>query len=70
MRSVKSIFHRFVHVVLEVDLIERGLLHDANELLLADFTVAVAISLINHLLEFLISHVLSKLLGHTLEILE
>merc|ERR1719453_247778 len=49
---------------------EATALHDAEELLLVDLTVAIAVSLVNHLLELLIGHVLSKLLGHTLQVLE
>merc|ERR1719456_867345 len=49
---------------------EVGLLHDAQEFLLIDLTIAIAIGLVNHLLKLFISHALTKLLGHTLEILE
>merc|ERR1712193_142181 len=48
---------------------ESTTLHDAEELLLVDFAIAI-ISLINHLLELLIGHVLSEFLGHTLQVLE
>jgi hypothetical protein len=51
-------------------LVQGGLLHDADELLLADLTVTITIGLIDHLLELLISHVLTKLLSHTLQVLE
>merc|ERR1712167_169221 len=45
-------------------------LHDAEELLLVDFAVAITVGLVNHLLELLVGHVLTELLGHTLEVLE
>merc|ERR1712093_404839 len=47
-----------------------GLLHDAEELFLIDFAIAIAICLINHLLELLIRHPLTKLLCDTLQVLE
>ena len=49
---------------------ERGLLHDTEELLLAHLTVAVAVSLVDHLLELLVRHVLAELFRHALEVLE
>merc|ERR1719453_250028 len=49
---------------------EVGLLHNAEELLLVDLTVAITVSLIDHLLKLLISHPLAELLGHTLQVLE
>merc|ERR1712159_616404 len=49
---------------------EIGLLHDAEELLLIDLAIAIAISFVDHLLKLLISHSLSKLLRHTLQVLE
>mmetsp|Transcript_14116 Transcript_14116/g.27867 ORF Transcript_14116/g.27867 Transcript_14116/m.27867 type:complete len:205 (-) Transcript_14116:16-630(-) len=52
------------------ELIQRRLLHDADELLLAHLAVTITISLIDHLLELLIRHVLAKLLGHALQVLE
>ena len=51
-------------------LIERGLLHNPDELLLAHFAVAVAIGLVNHLLKLLVRHVLTQLLCNALQILE
>ena len=47
-----------------------GLLHDAEELLLGDLAVTVAVSLIDHLLELLVGHVLTELLSDALEVLE
>ena len=44
-------------------LVQAGLLHDAEELLLADLAVAVAVGLVDHLLELLVGHVLAELLG-------
>merc|ERR1719337_261328 len=49
---------------------EIGLLHDAEELLLIDLAIAIAISFVDHLLKLLISHSLSELLGHALQVLE
>merc|ERR1712124_18875 len=49
---------------------EVGLLHDAQELLLVDLTVAIAVGLVNHLLELLVRHPLAELLGHALQVLE
>merc|ERR1719337_288546 len=49
---------------------EIGLLHDAEELLLIDLAIAIAISFVDHLLKLLISHSLSKLLRHALQVLE
>merc|ERR1711959_105967 len=49
---------------------ESTALHDAEELFLVDLAIAIAIGLINHLLELLIGHVLSKLLGDALQVLE
>merc|ERR1712144_184056 len=49
---------------------ESTTLHDAEELLLVDFAIAITVSLIDHLLELLIGHVLSEFLGHTLQVLE
>ena len=51
-------------------LIEGGLLHDAKELLLVDFVVAITISLVNHFLQLLVSHGLSELLCDALQVLE
>merc|ERR1740130_826694 len=45
-------------------------LHDAEELLLVDFAIAIAVSLIDHLLELLVGHVFSELLGYALQVLE
>jgi len=50
------------------DLVEGGLLHDSEELVLVDLSVAVPVGLIDHLLELLVGHVLSELLGNTLEV--
>lgn len=46
------------------------LLHDAVELLGVDLAIAVAIGLVDHVLELLLGHVLTKLLGNTLQVLE
>ena len=43
--------------------VQRGLLHDAQELILIDLTVAVAVRLVDHLLQLLVRHVLAKLAG-------
>ena len=51
-------------------LVERGLFHDADELLLRHLTVTVTVSLVDHLLELLVGHVLTELLGDALEVLE
>merc|ERR1712182_123570 len=42
---------------------EVGLLHDAQELLLVDLTVAIAVGLVNHLLELLVRHPLPSSLA-------
>mmetsp|Transcript_997 Transcript_997/g.4050 ORF Transcript_997/g.4050 Transcript_997/m.4050 type:complete len:217 (+) Transcript_997:70-720(+) len=52
------------------DLEEGSLLHDAEEFLLVDLAVAVAVSLVDHLLKLLVGHVLAELLRHALEVLE
>merc|ERR1711971_1521597 len=49
---------------------ESAALHDAEELLLVDLAIAIAVSLIDHLLELLIGHVLAKLLSNALQVLE
>merc|ERR1712124_113455 len=49
---------------------EVGLLHDPQELFFIDLAVAVAICLVDHLLELLIRHPLPKLLRHALQVLE
>ena len=49
---------------------EVGLAHDAHELLLIDGVVVVAVSFVDHLLNFFVSHVLTKLLSDTLEVFE
>merc|ERR1719440_1822688 len=46
------------------------LLHDAQEFLLIDLTIAITISFVDHLLELFISHALAKLLGDTFQVLE
>merc|ERR1719263_248150 len=45
-------------------------LHDAEEFVLVDLAVTIAIGLVNHLLELFVGHVLTELLGDTLQILE
>merc|ERR1719473_1347271 len=47
-----------------------SLLHDAQELLLVDLAVAVAVGLVDHLLQLLVRHPLAELLGDALEVLE
>merc|ERR1711862_612394 len=49
---------------------EVGLLHDAKELLLVHLAVAIAICLIDHLLQLLIGHSLTKLLRDALQVLK
>merc|ERR1719311_541428 len=49
---------------------EVSLFHDPQELLFVDFTIAIAVCFINHLLQFFIGHSLTKLFGNTLEVLE
>merc|ERR1712205_12124 len=49
---------------------EIGLLHDAEELFLIDFAIAIAICLVNHFLKLLIRHPLTKLLCDALQVLE
>ena len=40
---------------------EVGLAHDTHELVLRDFTVTIAISLLDHLLDLIICHILAEL---------
>merc|ERR1711970_1241135 len=49
---------------------ESTALHDAEELVLVDLAIAIAISLVNHLLELLVGHVLAELLSDALQVLE
>merc|ERR1719498_910197 len=49
---------------------EVGLLHDAQELLLVNFPIAITVSLIDHLLKLLIGHPLTQLLRDALQVLE
>merc|ERR1719215_2249681 len=46
------------------------LLHDPQELLLVHLPVAVAVRLVDHLLELLVRHALAQLLGDALQVLE
>lgn len=47
-----------------------GLFHDAHELLFVDFAVAIAISLVYHLLELFLGHSLAELACDSLEVLQ
>merc|ERR1719387_3219149 len=47
-----------------------GLLHDAQKLLLIDLAIAIAVCLIDHLLELLVCHSLAEFLRNSLQILE
>ena len=49
-------------------LVERGLLHDAQELVRVDLPVAIAVRLVDHLLQLLIRHVLAKFLRDALQV--
>jgi hypothetical protein len=49
---------------------EVGLLHDPDELLLVDLPVPVAVGLVDHLLQLLVSHRLAQLAGNALQVLE
>ena len=51
-------------------LVQARLLHDSQELLLVDLAIAIAVGLVDHLLELLVRHVLAELLGDALEVLE
>ena len=53
-----------------ITLVQTGLLHDADEFLLADFTITITVGFINHLLQLLVCHVLTQLLSNTLEVSE
>merc|ERR1711970_176566 len=46
------------------------LLHDAVELINVDLTIAITVSLVDHVLELLIVDVLAKLLSHTGKVAE
>ena len=52
------------------NLVQTGLLHDADELFLADFAIAITVGLVNHFLQLLICHVLTQLLSNTLQVPE
>ena len=54
----------------EITLVQTGLLHDADELFLADFAIAITVGLVNHFLQLLICHVLTQLLSNTLQVPE
>ena len=45
---------------------EVGLTHDAHELILADFTITIAVGLLDHLLDLVVGHVLAELLSDSL----
>ena len=47
-----------------------GLLHDSHELFLTNLSITVSVSLINHLLDFIIGHVFSEFLCYPFKILE
>jgi hypothetical protein len=49
---------------------EVGLLHNPNELLLVDLPISVPISLVDHLLQLLISHSLAQFSCHSLQVFE
>merc|ERR1711874_607080 len=49
---------------------ESTTLHDAEEFVLVDLAIAIAVGLVDHLLELLVGHVLTELLGNTLQVLE
>jgi hypothetical protein len=56
-------------VVVVEEVVERvvaALLHDAVELVRVDLAVAVAVGLVDHVLELLLGHVLTELLGDAL----
>mmetsp|Transcript_3376 Transcript_3376/g.5541 ORF Transcript_3376/g.5541 Transcript_3376/m.5541 type:complete len:232 (-) Transcript_3376:4-699(-) len=63
---------RSVVVVVEqvVERVVAALLHDAVELVRVDLAVAVAVGLVDHVLQLLLRHVLAQLLGHPLQVLE
>ena len=44
--------------------------HDSVELIFADLAITIAVGLIDHLLNFVVSHVFSELLGNALQVLE
>merc|ERR1712032_1338601 len=47
-----------------------SLLHDAQELLLIHFAVAIPVCLIDHLLQFFVSHTFAKFFCHPFQVLE
>jgi len=47
-----------------------GLSHNSIELFLADLTVSVAVSLVDHLLNLVVGHILAEFFGDALEILK
>jgi hypothetical protein len=54
-----SLVNNLVH---QSDSEEVGLTHDAHELILADLTITIAIGLLDHLLDLIVSHVFAELL--------
>ena len=59
-----------ISVKCNVSLVEGGLLHDSEEFVLVDLSVAVPVGLVDHLLELLVGHVFPELLGDALEVAE
>merc|ERR1719248_290400 len=47
-----------------------GLLHNPLEFIVVDFTIAIAICLVNHFLKLFIGQSLPQFFGHSLEVLE
>ena len=53
-----------------VSLVQRCFLHDTQELVLGNLSVAVSVRLVDHLLQLLVRHVLTQLLRHSLQVAE
>merc|ERR1719174_3113242 len=47
-----------------------GLLHDAQKFLFVHLSITISVSLINHLLQFLVGHSLTQFLGNSFQIFE
>ena len=51
-------------------LIETGLLHDSQKLLLIDLAIVIEIGFVDHLLKLFVGQIFAQLFGHSFQILE
>merc|ERR1719424_1244100 len=71
--NLTSITTRHLIIIVVKQVVKRivtTFLHNAVELLRVNLAIAIAVSLVNHVLELLLSHVLAELLRDPLEVLE